>query len=55
MPRKNLNASFWLAYEIRENLFLETNLVYRKIEGGPSNMMSSIGMRWNMHRREYDY
>jgi hypothetical protein len=55
MPRKNLNASFWLAYEIRENLFLETNLVYRKIEGLPSNMMSSIGMRWNMHRREYDY
>jgi hypothetical protein len=55
VPRKNLNASFWLAYEMKENLFLEANLVYRKIEGRPNNTMLSAGIRWNMHRREYDY
>lgn len=50
-----LNSNFWVAYEIKENLFLEGNLNYRKKEGAASNLFSSIGIRWNMQRREYDY
>jgi hypothetical protein len=55
VSRKNLNVNFWLAYEFKENLFLESNVYYRKIEGGPKNIFSSFGLRWNMQRREYDY
>ena len=55
VSRKNLNVNFWLAYELKENLFLESNVYYRKIEGAPKNLFSSFGLRWNMQRREYDY
>lgn len=51
----NSNLSLWLAYELRENMFLETTVTRRKVEGIPANTLASFGLRWNMHRREYDY
>jgi hypothetical protein len=56
-----LYASFLLSYEFKENLFLELNAVYRKQETKTAPITStntsivSFGVRWNMHRREFDY
>jgi hypothetical protein len=51
-------ASLLLSYELRPNLFLEMNAVYRKQSAlGISENTSVIyaGIRWNMHRREFDF
>lgn len=56
-----LYASFLLSYEIRENLFLELNAVARKEETKTAPITSmktsviTFGVRWNMHRREFDF
>ncbi len=56
-----LYANFLLSYELRENLFLELNAIYRKQETKTAPVASantsvvSFGVRWNMHRREFDY
>lgn len=53
--------SFLLSYEFRENLFLELNAIMRKQETKTAPITSanpsiiSFGVRWNMHRREFDY
>jgi len=55
------SASFLLSYEWRENLFLELNAIYRKQDTKTAPITSantsvvSFGVRWNMHRREFDY
>lgn len=54
-------ASFLLSYEWRENFFLELNAIYRKQDTKTTPITSantsvvSFGIRWNMHRREFDY
>ncbi len=54
-------ASFLLSYEIKENLFLEFNAVARKQETKTAPITSmktsvvTVGVRWNMHRREFDF
>lgn len=54
-------ASFLLSYELRQNLFLEANALYRKQTADNSSttkdntFIFSAGVRWNMHRREYDF
>ncbi len=50
-----LNANLWVAYEWKENFFIEGNLYFRKTNNVPTNVVGSFGIRWNMHRREYDY
>ncbi len=56
-----LYASFLLSYELRENVFLELNAAYRKQETKTPPITSantsvfSFGVRWNMHRRLFDY
>lgn len=56
-----LFASFLLSYELRENFFLELNAIYRRQESKTPPITSSntsvitFGVRWNMHRREFDY
>lgn len=55
VSRKNLNLNLWVAYEWKENLFLEANLNVRKQQNSSNNIFSSVGLRWNMFRREYDY
>lgn len=56
-----LNASFVASYEFKENLFVDASALVRtyKVRGVPtSNLntsMLSLGIRWNIGRRDYDY
>jgi hypothetical protein len=57
---KCLNASLVISYELKENLFLEGTLLFRKyaIESGPgagTTSLFGLGVRWNAARRDYDY
>ncbi|MEO8862533.1 MAG: hypothetical protein ABI358_13985 [Ginsengibacter sp.] len=52
---KCLNASLLLSYELKENLFIEGSLLYRKYTGLSNVSVFNIGIRWNSARREYDY
>jgi hypothetical protein len=55
VENKYMNANIWVAYELMENFFIEGNLIFRKSTNVNMNSIGSIGIRWNMHRREYDY
>lgn len=54
-------ASLLVSYEWKENFFLELNALIRKRETKTIPLISdnrsviSIGLRWNMHRREFDF
>jgi hypothetical protein len=56
-----LYGSLLVSYELKENLFLELFGVYRKQETktapiqSASSTVVSLGVRWNMHRREFDF
>jgi hypothetical protein len=56
-----LYASLLVSYELRQNLFLELFGVVRKQETktppltSMNTTMVSVGIRWNMHRREFDF
>ena len=52
---KWMNANFWVAYELFENFFMEGNAYLRKAPAKDLNIIGSLGIRWNMHRRQYDY
>jgi len=54
-------ASLLLSYELKENLFVELSAVARKEETRNAPIVSdkssiiTLGVRWNMHRREFDF
>jgi hypothetical protein len=54
-------ASLLVSYELRENLFVELNALYRKQETvtppitDVNTSVITLGVRWNMHRREFDF
>lgn len=56
-----LYGSLLVSYELKENLFLELFGVYRKQETKTPPIQSanstvvSLGVRWNMQRREFDF
>jgi len=56
-----LNTSLQISYEIRENLFFDGLLQARKytIANEPTNSsnttMVTVGIRWNIRKRQYDY
>ncbi|MEP7081194.1 MAG: capsule assembly Wzi family protein [Ginsengibacter sp.] len=52
---KVLNAAITLSYELRENLFLEGNVLYRKVTDAPNASIFNVGIRWNAARREYNF
>jgi hypothetical protein len=59
---KTAIASFLLSYEWKPNLFFEANALYRKqtialstVNPRPGAFIISAGIRWNMHRREFDF
>ena len=54
-PLKGVNGNLWLAYEWKENFFIETNLLVRKLSGTNTSTTISFGIRWNAARREYDF
>jgi len=55
VPLKGVNADLWVSYELIENFFVEASLMVRRLTGSTTTTMPSLGIRWNMHRREYDY
>ncbi|MGE5518592.1 MAG: hypothetical protein ACM3VS_01615, partial [Candidatus Dadabacteria bacterium] len=53
-------SSFLLSYELKPNLFIEGSAVIRKqqqtiISAARNEVIVSAGIRWNMHRREFDF
>ena len=52
---KVFNAAMTLAYELRENLFIEGNYLFRKSTGLDNTSLFNIGIRWNAARRDYNY
>ena len=56
---KSLNTSFLISYELRENMFIDANVQHRtynrQLEGNQSTSIFSLGFRWNMARREFDF
>ena len=54
-------ASFLVSYELRENLFLEISALFRKYDlttppvSTQKTTVISAGVRWNIHRREFDF
>jgi hypothetical protein len=55
VKKNGVNASLWAAYEWKENFFIEANFMMRKFTGSDTRTTASLGIRWNMARREYDY
>ena len=52
---KVVNASATLGYELRENLFIEGNLLFRKQTGLEDINVFNIGLRWNIGRKDYSF
>ena len=52
---KVFNAAVSLGYELRQNLFLEGNFLFRKASGIDNTSLFNIGIRWNAAKRDYDY
>lgn len=56
---KGVMGSFTASYELKENLFLDANFMYRifdtDVQAKQTTTIAGIGIRWNMFRREYDY
>jgi hypothetical protein len=57
---QGLNTAITFSYEIKENLFLDANNMYRLFKNSrvatPENTnIFTLGIRWNMFRRDYDY
>lgn len=56
-----INASLWMGYELRENLFIDGTLMMRRMNVPDdvsltrNSTIFSLGLRMNMFRREYDY
>jgi hypothetical protein len=53
-------ASLLLSYQLKPNLFIEVNAVHRKetaVRTGLDKATTVVyfGLRWNMHRREFDF
>jgi len=54
-------GSLLVQYELKENLFIELNALVRKQDTKTAPITSqkttafTLGVRWNMHRREFDY
>jgi hypothetical protein len=58
---KTAMVSLLVSYELKENLFIEASAVHRKFDVPGRSQLSdnttiiSTGIRWNMHRRPFDF
>jgi hypothetical protein len=56
---RTLYTNLLASYELRPNLYADASLVYRRqVKEGTQKLTSAVvtvGLRWNMLRREYDY
>ncbi|HEY1114440.1 MAG TPA: hypothetical protein VGE66_12800, partial [Chitinophagaceae bacterium] len=54
-------ASLLVSFQLRPNLFLESNVLYRRerndlgLVSNPNSVVLSAGIRWNVQRREFDF
>lgn len=59
MPATGLNAAITASYELKENLFVEAQAQYRSYKETNKDKLNTslltIGVRWNMFRKDYDY
>jgi len=55
----SLNTSLLASYEVKENLFIDANLQHRTYNlastGNSATTIFSLGFRWNMSRRNFDF
>ena len=55
----SLNLSFLVSYEVLENMFVDAGVQYRTynraIEGNSNTTVVSLGFRWNIARRVFDF
>ena len=56
---KSINFNVLASYELKENMFIDANVQYRsynrKLEGNANTSVFSLGFRWNMVRRDFDF
>jgi len=57
---EGINMAITASYEVKENLFLDLNNLYRVFKTGAlaplqNTNVATLGLRWNMFRRDYDY
>jgi hypothetical protein len=58
---KTVLTSLLLSYELKENLFIEALIMHRKFDVSSNTALStkttivSAGVRWNMHRKVFDF
>ena len=55
---RGINASFLASYEVRENIFIDANVLLRRFKTGSTTQnttMFGLGVRMNLWAREYDY
>jgi hypothetical protein len=57
---KTVIASFLLSYELKQNLFIDLSAFFRKYDVAAQSVsmktsVFSIGVRLNMHRREFEF
>lgn len=55
VSNKVFNAAITLDYELRQNLFIEGNFLFRKATAINNTSLFQVGIRWNAARRDYDY
>lgn len=61
MLAKTTIGSLLISYELKENFYVETSVAYRKFDVPDINQRSSsraiisFGLRWNMHRRGFEF
>ena len=59
--QKGVNIQWWNSWEWKHGLFLEAALWMRKVTkpqgvyAAADAQVFTVGIRWNMFRREYDY
>ena len=58
--QKTVLASLLISYEWKPNLFFEVNTVYRKLSASlplasGNTVVVYAGVRWNMHRRDFEF
>ncbi|HSK13133.1 MAG TPA: capsule assembly Wzi family protein, partial [Phnomibacter sp.] len=57
---QGVNTAITFSYEVKENLFIDLNNLYRLYKNTGSTLLENtnvltVGLRWNMFRRDYDY
>jgi long-subunit fatty acid transport protein len=61
MLAKTTIGSLLISYELKENLYVETSVAYRKFDVPDHSQLSnnrtmiSFGLRWNMYRRVFEF